>query len=63
MIEERAGALETSDNGYVAYDVEAAGNDGNGHEVKVDAGNAKILVQDLENEVDEADAGESDDPD
>ncbi len=55
--------LETSDNGYVVYDVEVAGNDGNDHEVKGDAGNAKILHQDLEDEVDESGAGETDDSD
>jgi hypothetical protein len=31
--------------------------------VKVDAGNAKILHQDLEGEVDDSAAGETDDPD
>jgi uncharacterized membrane protein YkoI len=52
--------LETSDNGYVVYDVEVAGDDGKNHEVKADAGNAKILHQDLE---DDSDAGETDDSD
>jgi uncharacterized membrane protein YkoI len=51
--------LETSDNGYVVYDIEVAGNDGQSHEVKVDAGNGKILHQDSEEEADEAD-GRSD---
>jgi uncharacterized membrane protein YkoI len=55
--------LETSDNGYVVYDVEVAGEDGKNHEVKVDAGNGEILHQDLEDETDESDAGESDDSD
>ena len=55
--------LETSDNGYVVYDIEVAGNDGKSHEVKVDAGNGEILHQDLEDESDESDAGESEDSD
>jgi uncharacterized membrane protein YkoI len=53
--------LETSDNGYVVYDIEVAGEDGKNHEVKVDAGNGEILHQDLEDEVDESDAGEVED--
>ena len=56
--------LETSDNGYVVYDIEVAGNDGQSHEVKVDAGNGKILHQDSEEEADEADGrGDSEDAD
>ena len=47
--------LETSDNGYVVYDIELAGKDGNNHEVKVDAGNGEILHQDQESEADEVD--------
>jgi uncharacterized membrane protein YkoI len=47
--------LETSDNGYVVYDIEIAGDDGKGHEVKVDAGNGEVLHQDLEEEADESD--------
>jgi uncharacterized membrane protein YkoI len=47
--------LETSDNGYVVYDIEIAGDDGKGHEVTVDAGNGKVLHQDLEEEADESD--------
>ena len=47
--------LETSDNGYLVYDIEIAGDDGKGHEVTVDAGNGKVLHQDLEEEADEAD--------
>jgi uncharacterized membrane protein YkoI len=46
--------LETSDNGYAVYDIEIAGDDGKGHEVKVDAGNGKVLHQDLEEEADES---------
>ena len=42
--------LETSDNGYLVYDIEIAGDDGKGHEVIVDAGNGKVLHQDLEEE-------------
>ena len=53
--------LETSDNGYVVYDIEVAGDDGKNHEVKVDAGNGEILQQDLEDEADDSDAGEVDD--
>jgi uncharacterized membrane protein YkoI len=53
--------LETSDNGYVVYDIEIAGEDGKNHEVKVDAGNGEILHQDLEDEVDESDSGEVED--
>jgi hypothetical protein len=56
--------LETSDNGYVVYDIEVVGNDGNTHEVKVDAGNGEILHQDLEDSPDEADgAAETEDAD
>jgi uncharacterized membrane protein YkoI len=55
--------LETSDNGYVVYDVEVAGEDGKNHEVKVDAGNGEILHRDLEDESDEFDGGEADDSD
>ena len=55
--------LETSDNGYVVYDIEVAGDDGKSHEVKVDAGNGEILHQDLEDEADESNAGESEDSD
>jgi hypothetical protein len=47
--------LETSENGYVVYDIEIAGDDGKGHEVIVDAGNGKVLHQDLEEEADESD--------
>jgi uncharacterized membrane protein YkoI len=47
--------LETSDNGYVVYDVEVAGDDGKNHEVKVDAGNGEILDQGLEEDLDDAD--------
>ncbi len=47
--------LETSDNGYLVYDIEIAGEDGKGHEVTVDAGNGKVLHQDLEEEADESD--------
>ncbi len=46
--------LETSDNGYLVYDIEIAGEDGKGHEVTVDAGNGKVLHQDLEEEADES---------
>ena len=53
--------LETSDNGYVVYDIEIAGDDGNNHEVKVDAGNGEVLHHDLEDETDESDVGEVDD--
>src|SRR3712207_4282648 len=55
--------LETSDNGYVVYDIELAGKDGKSHEIKVDAGNGEILHHDLEDEADESDAGESEDSD
>jgi uncharacterized membrane protein YkoI len=56
--------LETSDNGYVVYDIEVAGNDGKSHEVKADAGNGKIIHQDSEEEADEADGrGDSEDAD
>ena len=47
--------LETSDNGYLVYDIEIAGKDGKAHEVTVDAGNGKVLHQDLEEEADESD--------
>jgi uncharacterized membrane protein YkoI len=52
--------LETSDNGYLVYDIEIAGKDGKGHEVTVDAGNGKVLYQDLEEDAEEPDeAGET----
>ena len=47
--------LEASDNGYVVYDIEIAGDDGKGHEVIVDAGNGKVLHQELDEEADESD--------
>ena len=47
--------LETSDNGYLIYDIEIVGDDGEEHEVTVDAGNGKVLHQDLEEEADESD--------
>ena len=53
--------LETNDSGYVVYDIEVAGEDGTNHEVTVDAGNGKVLYQELEDEVDDSDAGETDD--
>jgi uncharacterized membrane protein YkoI len=53
--------LETNDSGYVVYDIEIAGDDGTNHEVTVDAGNGKVLYQELEDEVDDSDAGEKDD--
>lgn len=51
--------LETSDNGYLVYDIEIAGKDGKEHEVTVDAGNGKVLHQDLEDEADEPDDTET----
>jgi Peptidase propeptide and YPEB domain len=47
--------LETSDNGYLVYEIEIAGEDGKGHEVTWDAGNGKVLYQDLEEAADEPD--------
>jgi uncharacterized membrane protein YkoI len=47
--------LETSDNDYLVYEIEIAGKDGKGHEVTVDAGNGKVLHQDLEEEADKSD--------
>jgi uncharacterized membrane protein YkoI len=47
--------LETSDNGYLVYDFEIAGKDGKGHEVTVDAGDGKVLHQELDDEADEPD--------
>jgi uncharacterized membrane protein YkoI len=47
--------LETSDNGYLIYDIEIVGDDGKEHEVTVGAGNGKVLHQDLEEEADESD--------
>jgi uncharacterized membrane protein YkoI len=47
--------LGTSDNGYVVYDIEISGDDGKEHEVIVDAGNGKVLHQDLEEEAEESD--------
>ena len=47
--------LETSDNGYLVYDIEVEGKDGKGHEVTVDAGDGKVLHQELDDEADEPD--------
>jgi uncharacterized membrane protein YkoI len=47
--------LESSDNGYLVYDIEIAGKDGKGHEVTVDAGDGKVLHQELDDEADEPD--------
>lgn len=47
--------LETSDSGYLVYDIEIAGKDGKGHEVTVDAGDGKVLHQELDDEADESD--------
>ncbi len=47
--------LETSDNGYLVYDIEIAGKDGKEHEVTVDAGDGKVLHQELDDEADESD--------
>jgi Peptidase propeptide and YPEB domain len=47
--------LETSENGYLIYEIEIAGEDGKGHQVTVDAGNGKVLYQDLEEAADEPD--------
>jgi uncharacterized membrane protein YkoI len=55
--------LETNDSGYVVYDIEIAGDDGKNHEVTVDAGNGEVLYQEPEDEVDDSDAGETDDSD
>ena len=53
--------LETNDSGYVVYDIEITGDDGRNHEVTVDAGNGEVLYRELEDEVDDSDAGETDD--
>jgi uncharacterized membrane protein YkoI len=37
-----------NENGFVVYGVEIAGNDGKTYDVKVDAGNAKVLQQEVE---------------
>jgi uncharacterized membrane protein YkoI len=52
---------ETNDGGYVVYDIEIAGEDGNNHEVTVDAGDGEVLYQELEDDTDDPDAGERDD--
>jgi uncharacterized membrane protein YkoI len=45
----------TDEGGYVVYEVIIAGEDGQTHEVTVDAGNARVLHQEAgENESDEA---------
>ncbi len=59
-----------NENGYVVWEVEVAGDDGTLHEVKVDAGNGKVLAQEAEedegSEQGEADEGpegsEADEP-
>jgi hypothetical protein len=50
----KSGKLD-NENGSVIYQVEVAGNDGQTHQVKVDAGNGKVLQQDAgeENESDQ----------
>lgn len=37
-----------NENGFVVYGVEIAGNDGKTHDVKVDAGNAEVLHQEVD---------------
>ena len=37
-----------NENGFVVYEVEVAGKDGELHEVVVDAGNGKVLAQEVE---------------
>jgi uncharacterized membrane protein YkoI len=37
-----------NESGFVVYEVEVAGKDGNFHEVVVDAGNGKVLAQETE---------------
>jgi uncharacterized membrane protein YkoI len=37
-----------NENGFVVYGVEINGNDGQTHDVKVDAGNAEVLHQDVD---------------
>ena len=37
-----------SENGFVVYGVEVAGNDGKTHDVKVDAGNGRVLHQQVD---------------
>ncbi len=37
-----------NENGFVVYEVEVAGEDGKLHEVVVDAGNGKVLAQEVE---------------
>lgn len=52
-------AMETelgNENGYVVYEVEIKGDDGQTHEVKVDAGNGNVLAQEIDD-----DSGESGD--
>jgi uncharacterized membrane protein YkoI len=45
----------TDEGGYVVYEVIIAGEDGQTHEVTVDAGNARVMQQEVEeNESDEA---------
>ena len=47
-----------NENGFVVYGVEIAGNDGKTHDVKVDAGNAEVLHQDVDGA--EEDSGSED---
>jgi hypothetical protein len=39
-----------NENGFVVYGVEMQGNDGRLHEVVVDAGNGKVLAQEIEDD-------------
>lgn len=46
-----AGAVELdNENGYVVYSVEVTADDGSDVEVKVDAGNASVLAQEVDND-------------
>jgi uncharacterized membrane protein YkoI len=47
-----------NEKGFVVYEVEVAGNDGQTHQVKVDAGNGEVLQQDAGEENESGEGGE-----
>jgi hypothetical protein len=47
-----------NEKGFVVYEVEVAGNDGQTHQVKVDAGNGEVLQQDAGSENESGEGGE-----
>lgn len=48
-----------NENGFVVYEVEIKGDDGQTHEVKVDAGNGNVLAQEIDDDYGESAESES----